>query len=320
MAEGLPNYNDNIESKLNNLLCSLDEHPKVCLNPVEKSTYLNFSLYSGEEGFQQQIEKSYNDFIQYLNSFVAECNKGDATQEVLIPVLARIFTLYRHTKNRFANSPLRLEWKNYAKYYEIPNPNDDYQIEKQQKYTRWAYKFFYKSSSIQLYFINQMLKDLTVLIKANNIGKEAIIGNELSDNDNLKKTPSVSKYYFRIHPSVSKQSYNIITNLHKNLKENGYIVCTLPEFRQVFMSKTPRPIIWLKPYSHLSYIIKNLTGKFLKFSVKPSNNQIALALFYDRKFGNFFQNTSIYHDGHYKKYHDKLDSIIEDSISTYVRK
>jgi hypothetical protein len=165
-----------------------------------------------------------------------------------------------------------------------------------------------------------MLKDLTVLIKANNIGKEAIIGNELSDNDNLKKTPSVSKYYFRIHPSVSKQSYNIITNLHKNLKENGYIVCTLPEFRQVFMSKTPRPIIWLKPYSHLSYIIKNLTGKFLKYNVKPSNNQIAMALFYDRKFGNIFKNTSIYHDGHYKKYHEKLDSIIEDSISTYVRK
>ncbi|HOB83433.1 MAG TPA: hypothetical protein PKM76_03270 [Bacteroidales bacterium] len=313
-----PVYDLRQEEILNEVICALDENPKLCTNPIEESTYLGFSLYSGEEGFQQNIEKHYNDFIQYLNSFVAECNKADATQEVLIPVLARLFTLYRHTKNRFAHSPLRMEWKNYSKYYEIPNLKNDYRIEKQQKYTRWAYKFFYKSSSIQLYFINQLLKDVTVLIKANDIGKANLIENEKSDKENIIKEIPTTKYHFKILPSVSKQSYNILSNLHKNLKENGYIVCTLPEFRQVFMSKTPRPIIWLKPYNHLSYFIKNLTDKFLKNSAKPSNNQVALALFYDRKFGIFFKNKSIYHDGHYKKYHEILDGIIKDSISTYI--
>jgi hypothetical protein len=120
MAEGLPKYNDNIESKLNNLLCSLDEHPKVCLNPVEESTYLNISLYSGEEGFQQHIEKSYNDFIQYLNSFIVECAKADVTQELLVPVLARLFTLYRHAKLSVYSSPLRVDGKTMPNIMKLP--------------------------------------------------------------------------------------------------------------------------------------------------------------------------------------------------------
>ncbi|MBN1186484.1 MAG: hypothetical protein JXB49_29685 [Bacteroidales bacterium] len=313
-----PIYDSSPEDQLNSIICALDEHPVLCTNPVEESIYLGFKYYTSEEGFQQQIELYYDNFIKYLNTFIKQCSTTGTTDETIIPVLARIFTLYRRTKYRFTHSSLRREWKNHSQYFVIPNPKKDYVIEKQEKYTRWAYKFFYSCSSIQLYFINQMLKDVTILIRANSSGKEAIIKSESIDDEEAIKVPATTKYYFKIEPSVSKQCHNILSNIHKNLKEHGYIDCTLPEFKQVFLSKNPRPIIWLKKYSHLSYFIKELTNVFIKYSVRPSNNQIALKCFFENKYGQTFKVKNIYHDGHYKQYHDKIDTIIDDSINSYV--
>jgi hypothetical protein len=315
-----PIYDSSTEDQLTSIICTLDENPKLCTNPVEESTYLNFTLYTSEDGFQQQVEVIYSNFMQYLNSFIKYCSKTDTAQELLIPVLARLYTIFKHAKYKFTHSPLRMEWKNYSQYFVIPNPTNDFNIEKQQKHTRWAYRFFYTASSIQLFFINQVLKDLAVLIKANSIGKESILKSEPIDDSEASKVSSITKYYFKIMPSVSKQCHNILSNIHKNLKERGYIDCTLPEFKQVFLSKTPRPIIWLKPYNHLSYFIKKLTNVFLEYSVRPSNNQIALKCFYEKKYGHPFKVKDIYHDGHYKQYHDILDNIIEDSINSYVGK
>ncbi len=317
---GKPIYDSSTEDQLTSIICALDENPRLCTNPVEESTYLNFTLYKGEEGFQQQIELYYDNFIQYLNTFIKQCSSTGATDELIIPVLARIFTVYKHAKYKYTYSSLRKEWKHHSHYFVIPNPKNDYVIEKQEKYTKWAYRFFYTASSIQLFFINQILKDLSVLIKANSIGKESILTNEKLDEEYTKKTPAITQHHFIILPSVSKHSYDILSNIHKNLKQGGYVACSLPEFRQVFISKKPNPIIWLKPYSHLSYFIFRMTGVFLKDIRNPSNNQIAFKCFYDLRYGNYFKVKRIGHDGHYKQFHDFFDNIIDDSIKSYVMK
>jgi hypothetical protein len=317
MKKITPIYDDTIENQLSVLICKLDENPILCTTPVEESSYLHFKLYTGEEGFQQQIEVYYDNFIAYLNSFIKDCSRTGTTQELLLPTLARIFTYYKHAKYKVTHSTLRIEWKNYSHYFVIPNPKDDYNIEKQQKYTRWAYSFFHTASSIQLYFINQVLKDLAILIKANTIGKESILKNEPLDENETKKIKTTPPFHFKVLPSASKHSYDILFNIHKNLKQGGYIECALPEFRQVFMSKKPRPIIWLKPYSHLSYFIYGMTRVFLKDIRNPSNNQVALNCFYNLKYGRRFKVKRIGYDGHYKPFHDLIDNIINDSIKSY---
>jgi hypothetical protein len=97
------------------------------------------------------------------------------------------------------------------------------------------------------------------------------------------KDPSV--YVFRIKKAIKNRDYKIVT-LHKELKRKGYIDCSLPQFRKLFIldqkpNQSPDPIIWkCKTYYHFSYFIQCINRPFLAYSKNPSNNVIARKLFY----------------------------------------
>lgn len=119
MAGMQPNYDDSIELEVNALFCSLDKNPKVCINPVESSKYLNFTLAVSEEGFQQHVEASVKRFLAYLNQFTKECIDAGAVKSLLIPTVSRLLTSYRQALYTFTHSPLRMEWKAFSTDYTV---------------------------------------------------------------------------------------------------------------------------------------------------------------------------------------------------------
>ncbi len=313
MTEGQPKYDDSIEKQLNVLLCSLDKEPKVCVEPVEASKYLNISLYESEEGFQQRVEVLVSKFSNYLNGFVKTCINEGALQAILLPTISRLLVQYKQAHYTFTHSPLRLEWKQYSQHFIIPNPTGDYNITKKQNYTRQAYRFFHKASSIQLYFIEKIIDDLTLHLKANNIDTHE------HPEPKFKEPEHTIKHFFSIQKSAKEQSHNILKYIHKKLNDEGYIDCSMTDFKQVFASENPHPIIWLKDYVHLTYLIKNLTGQFLRRKNKPSNNQIAREYFFNKKLGVHFKHSMLRHQNDPnpadKNY---LDEVIKGSIPYFL--
>ena len=133
----------------------LDDHPHLVTEPVEESSYLNINMAASEEGFQKQLEFKYDLFLKYLNSFIKDCAHSDNTQKILVPVLARLLTNYKHAYYKFTHSLIATGMGENSENFIIPNPTDDFNISKKQKYTRWAYKFFYKVSSVQSFFLKR---------------------------------------------------------------------------------------------------------------------------------------------------------------------
>jgi len=212
-----------------------------------------------------------------------------------------------------------LDWKAKSQYFTIYNPTNDYIINKNEKYTRWAYDFFFKASSIQLNFINKLIADITILLESNGLVTESVHDDDARTN---AKTPNIARRknnFFTILPSASKHSHDILQYIHKCLKEGGYINCTLPEFKQVFMSTTPKPIIWMKDYVHLTYLIKKMLEHFLAESPFYSNYEIATKYFYKKSSGIYFKPGKFRHDKGSKKV-DKLciDSVIRNSINHFL--
>jgi len=292
----------------------LDENPKVCVYPVEESSYLEFKMYESEEGFQQNIESLYKKFMDYINVFNKECINSNAIQTHLRPTLARIISEYKNAEYRFTHSPLRLEWKNYSQYYAIANAATDFNIAKEQKYTREAYSFFYKVYSIQLSFIKKIIEEFTLLLKANGFDPAEHHEAEIEQPIEYKKLS------FVIQPSASIHSHNILKYIHKKLNDKGYIDCPQENFIQIFTSEEPHPIIWLKDYIHLTYLMKKMTGRFLKRTRSPSVYDVARDYFFNKKYGVFFNPKIVRHQKDPKNKKDKafLDEVINGSIQYFL--
>ncbi len=200
-----PIYDEILEQQLNSLICKLDVKPKLCTNPVEASSYLGITLMESEEGFQQKVESLYTEFMAYIDSFAKECIRTNSAHSVLKPTISRIISLYRSSEYAFTHSQLRMEWRNQAQYFFLPNPSNDFNIDKEIKYTRDAYKFFHRVSSIQLYFIQKLQDDLT----------------PYGSGDVLTQTETKPEYFFTIRPEAQKYSYEILQYIHKRLKDDG---------------------------------------------------------------------------------------------------
>lgn len=300
-------YDDSVELHLNALISKLDEKPNVCTTPVEASSYLGITLMESEEGYQQRIERAYKEFIDYMDSFAKECISTNDTQDILKTTISRIISYYKNSEYTFTHSPLRMEWRNQAKYFSLPNPSDDFNVDKQIKYTREAYKFFHRVSSIQLYFIIKLQDDLAPYIT------------DGGGNITKPQTGTEEEFFFSIQPDAKMHSHDILQYIHKHLKEEGYINCTLPQFRQVFMTKEPKPIVWLKEYIHLSYLIKHMGKKFLDHK-SPNNYVIAHKFFHEKQIGVLFirQNLNHDHDSKNKSAVKLFDSILCNSIDYYL--
>jgi hypothetical protein len=108
-----------------------------------------------------------------------------------------------------------------------------------------------------------------------------------SEKENLNEHAPLQDhliYIFRIRKGIQNSDYKIAT-LHKELKLKGYIDCSLPQFRKLFLldkkpKQSPEPIIWkCQTYYHFSYFIQCLHRTFLSYSKKPSNLAKARKLF-----------------------------------------
>jgi len=291
----IPIYDDSFEIRLKSL-CILDDNPKLCTNPVEESQYLNVTLYTSEDGFQQELQSAFDHFITYLNDYARSCSHIQGGQTPLLPLLARLSMLYDHAESKFKESPLRSEWYFYSNNFVIHNPKNDYLVDKKQKYTRNAYQFFSRCSGIQLYFIVRTIKYLTVLLQANSNNKDLSSSAEIIQETDSERLTTKKEYIFKINPAASTNTHTILQNIHLGLKDANYIKCTLPEFNQLFLSKNPKPIVWMKDYVHLTYFIKELSKTILLKPKSPSNYEVATKYFYNKESGVYFIKNKMRHD------------------------
>ena len=126
--------------------------------------------------------------------------------------------------------------------------------------------------------------------------------NDQEPNDAKEYSPV---YFFKISTDFKEYSFHKVLQLHKELKNSGYIDCSLREFRKLFVdpnqtppTQTPQPIKWKKgKYNHLAYLIKCLNENFLGSQRSPSNNQIAIKLFYNSEEGKYFSPNKLRFDG-----------------------
>jgi len=264
-------------------------------------------LYTSEEGFQRIVEIKYNQHLAYLDQFIKLNATSIDGQTHLMFTLNRLLVKYQNSHQQFIDSPARLEWKMQATSFTVPNPKNDYSLQNQQKYTREAYRFFYKMSSTQLLFLSGIEEYLTMQLKPfNGVIREQIIKSDVLPQAVVR--PEI--YHFTIQPNASKASHDILQFIFKQLKEKEFITCSMPEFKQIFISKTPTPIVWNKDYVQLSYFIKNLSDKFLMRQKSPSNYKISTKLFFNKCEGVFFNPSKIRHD----KDPNQTDKVIIDFI------
>jgi len=296
-------YDDATELQLNELICELDVNPIICTDPVEDSSYLKINLYTSEEGFQRIVEIKYNQHLAYLDQFIKLNATSIDGQTHLMFTLNRLLVKYQNSHQQFIDSPARLDWKIQSTSFSNRNPKNDFILQQQQNYTREAYRFFYKMSLTQLFFLSGIEEYITQQLKP----YSSVIQEQIIKSDIL---PQPVIYHFKIRPEATKDSHYILQFIHKHLKDKEFITCTLPEFKQVFTSKTPTPILWLKDYIQLSYLIKNLSEKFLCAQKSPSNYRISTKLFYNKCGGAFFNPSKIRHD----KDPNQTDKVIIDFI------
>lgn len=295
MKKGQPNYDDSIELELNSMLCSLDEYPKVCVNPVEASSYMGFTLANTEKAFLEYIKDNLSDkFLTYLDYYKNDCINSYAIKTNFIPLIKRLLSQYEEAENNLYESQTRNEWSQY--FNESPVSDAEYNLKKK------AYQFFYNASAVQIFFLGKLVERM----------KEYLAEFEATIP---KPEP---EYFFSILPEYSKQRHNILYDIHKNLKAKGYVDCTDEAFKKVFTTKEPKPIRWLESQRSLLYLIKNLSGRFLVEKKRPSNYYIAERYFHIYKEGKFLHPKKVKYDKDpCPEISEFIDKVIDDAISAY---
>jgi len=333
-------YDDKLETEFENLACILDENPNLCANPLENSSYLGVNLYTSAEGFQYtMLQPLYDNYTAYLDQFIKFNNVSTFGQTHFESTFRRLSAKYQNTHQRFKDSEKRREWIHLSQNFLIPNPDEDYIIEKQQKYTRWAYKFFWNMSATQLFFIDEIKQFIDQQLQPFNTKPdstfitESIVQqlqtlNTIPESTNntesiIQQSNSIQSvdesYHFSINPDASKKKHDILQCIFKHLKSNNYISCTLTEFKHIFFLNSPTPVVWHKDYIQLTYLIKKMSERFLNKPKSPSNYHIACKLFYKKEVGVYFTPRKVRHDKDPNSANKKLiDDIINDSIKFHM--
>jgi hypothetical protein len=288
-------YDDTLEVQLNKLICKLDEKPYVCVNPVEASSYLGFTLADTEKGFMLYIkDKLYDKFLVYLDSYKNACINSYAVKTNFIPIIKRLHSQYNETVDNLYASEIRNDW---SEYYNEPLRSDV-----EQNLNKQAYQFFLRAAAVQIFFCGKLVEKMKQY---------------LAELESAIPKPE-PEYFFSILPEFNTQRHHILYDIHKNLMAGGYFNCTPDAFKNVFTSKEPEPIKWLKSQRSLTYMIKLLTEQFLVKKEKPSNYFIAERYIHIYKHGKFFSPKKLRHDDNpNKKESAFLDKVIDDAISAY---
>ena len=243
-------YDNTIEKQLNSLICRIDTNPKLIISPVEESSYLGINNYLTEEGFHIQVKPIYKQYLEYLDKFIEQNSSDERTYAYISSTLKRLLSKYQNAEEDIKESPLRIEWKTLSKHYTLPNPKNDFEIDNHIKYTKEAYTFFFKMSSVQLWFLGELIKFL--IEQLNSFNK---LDSFKSDDSLPKLDTAIDKepvYVFRIKKEYSNpnSSHQILSNIHKNFKQLGYLDCKVTDFKKLFVGfndkdpdESPTPII-----------------------------------------------------------------------------
>ena len=293
MDKATPIYDESIEKQLNALILRLDEKPHIKTNPVEASSYMGFTLADTEKGFLKHIKENlYDKFLTYLDSYKKHCINAYAIKTNFIPVIKRLHSQYEEAAKSLYLSQTRDEW---SQYFHEPLVSDAEYILKKQ-----AYQYFYNASSVQIFFLGKLVEKMTEY---------------LTEFQTTIPKPE-PEYFFSILPEFTTRRHYILYDIHKNLMAKGYINCTPDAFKDVFTTKEPEPIKWLKSQRSLTYLIRLLTEQILVKKDKPSNYYIAERYFHIYKKGNSFHPKRPRHDDNPKKMETEfLDKTIFDAIS-----
>jgi len=298
MKKTTPIYDNSLEVQLTDMLCKLDENPKVCTNPVEASSYKGHLLSDTDKGFYRYIyEHLFIRFIEYIESFKAECINAYAVKTHFISVVKRLLSQSNNAIDSLYASDTREEWSRYF---------DDTQVsDKEDNLKKQAYQFFFNTAGVQIFFLGKLADKM----------KEYI-----AEFDTVIPKPE-PEYYFTVLPSFTSQSHNILKDMHKNLKAMKYVDCTDEAFKKVFTTEEPKPIRWLQSQRSLTYLIKQLTGQFLVEKIKPSNYYIAERYFHIFKNGKFLHPKKLRHDKDPNpEVIEFIDGVIDNAIKIYSKK
>jgi hypothetical protein len=298
MKKTTPIYDDSLEVQLTDMLCKLDENPKVNINQIGSSAYKGHLLADGQDGFQKFIHMSlYLKFIEYFDNYKVRCINAYAVKTNFIPVVKRLLSQYNEAIDSLYSSNVREEWSMYFDDTQVSDTEDN--LKKQ------AFQFFYNASAVQIFYSGKLADKM----------KEYI-----AEFDTVIPKPE-PEYYFTVLPAFTSQSHNILKDMHKNLKAMKYVDCTDEAFKNVFTNKEPKPIRWLQSQRSLTYLIKQLTGQFLVEKIKPSNYYIAERYFHIFKNGKFLHPKKLRHDKDPNpEVIEFIDGVIDNAIKIYSRK
>jgi len=298
MKKTTPIYDDSLEVQLTDMLCKLDENPKVNINQIGSSAYKGHLLADTEDGFQKFIHLNlYLKFIEYFDNYKVRCINTYAVKTNFIPVVKRLLSQYNDAIDSLYSSNVREEWSRYF--------DDTLVSDKEDNLKKQAFQFFYNASAVQIFYLGKLADKM----------KEYI-----AEFDTVIPKPE-PEYYFTIRSEFASQRHNILYDIHKNLKAMKYVDCTAEAFRKVFTTKEPQPIKWLKSVNSLTYFIKTLTGKFLIEKDDPSNGFIAERYIHVYKNEEFFPRTKIRHDKDPStKVTEFIDKVIDNAIKAYYKK
>jgi hypothetical protein len=292
-----PIYDDSLEVQLTDVLCKLDDNPIVCTNPIEASTYLGFKMADTDKGFHKFIyENLYLKFVAYIESYKADCINAYAVKTHYIPLIKRIIEQYEAALDSHYNSEIRNGWTEYFSEPEKPEDADNP--------TRQVYQFFFNAAGVQIFYLGKV---------------QELLNQHLAELETAVPKPE-PEYFFTILPKFTKHRHNILYDIHKNLKVEGYVDCTPEAFKNIFTTTEPKPISWLKSQRSLTYLIKIMTGQFLVEKTKPSNAYITERYIHIyKKDGSLLKPKKLRHDDDPKpKVKEFLDHVIESAISSYV--
>ena len=290
-----PLYDNSLEVQLTKMLCELDENPNVCIKPVEASSYKGHLLSDTDQGFHRYIyEHLFIRFLEYIESFKAECINAYAVKTHFVPVVKRLLKQYNDAIDSLYASNIRDKW---SEYFSRPLTSDEEENLKKQ-----AYLFFYNASAVQISFLGKLVDKM----------KDYLAKFEVTIP---RPEP---EYYFTIRHELTSQRHNILYDIHKNLKAKGYVDCTAEAFKNVFTTKEPKPIRWLENKNALTYLIKQLTGQFLVEKNRPTNYYIADRYFHIYKNGKFLHPKRPRHDNDpIPEVAELIDEVIDNALCTF---
>jgi len=314
----LVQHDNTKEEVLDQFLFKLDENPILKINPIEETSYLGIPFAISVDHYYGRIQDEVKKYKEYIKDFVQKNSESPEAYKYVESTLNWLLIKLNKVRTKFVESPLRKEWHVMSHGYVIPNPNKLARIINDEKNTRQAYRFFYQMSKIQLLFIEDLISFISGQVLP--ITK---INRDLDHTDNpLQLTKSKEVYYFTIKEQHSKFSHHFILRLHSELKKNGFINCTLPDLKKLFIKysderpcSSPKPIIWTgKYYNSLAYLIRQLSGTFITRTKAPSNYEIAINLFHNNTEGSLFTPSKYRYDYNLnRKVKKTIDNILKES-------